>query len=63
MIDLTAGRVRWHLASAASDLYPPAPSSPAVVPPPRRPDARAYAYRGQPAFASLSMAGSGRKYV
>ena len=29
------------------------------APPPRRPDARAYAYRGLPAFASLSMAGSG----
>ena len=31
--------------------------------PPHRPDARAYAYRGPPAFASLSMAGSRRNAV
>ena len=50
---LTAYRMRLHLASAASGHRDFAPL-------PRRPDARADAYRGLPAFASLSMAGSGR---
>ncbi len=49
---LTAYRMRLHLASAASGHRDFAPL-------PRRPDARADAYRGLPAFASLSMAGSG----